>query len=527
VTLYWVVTTMTTVGYGDITPTNNLERAYAVVVMILGATVFGYIIGSIAELSSGREDALSTRLCLLRDFCDERGLNARTSSYTTRHYAFFYQEMTAQHDEIGLLHELSPAVKKEVILYIHRELIRSIALYKNPLPDWFVATSVRLLEPQAFCQGASMVGPEEATTHQDMIFVQDGMCESYRPSTVSCAPVTGHGQRRASHEHAIRWLSRRKQKKERMQKERGDDADDESSEEEEVQEDAVLEYITKGMVWGYHLLLQKLQGTKQLVCLRCGMEEPCFVFVLRQSVLSDMISMQPDFAAMIQEVLSDVISHQVIHHGKPPQLPQPSPAKARPKESPSPGQSPRPSPSSSVTVSPQVPSPPPELDVQPFSPQAPSPLRIAGDPFGAASSCEFGGGSGSAESPAGVTDPRERLRSAAAGPEDEYRLQFPVAEDCPEEDRPMPGQSIAVGTGYPPGCLEAAPSPPDGQPPFDGLAPFGSFGTPVGQEAMPHLREGESVPASPSLPNQPHEDPAVLEAMRGRVESGAGTGLLQ
>merc|ERR1719313_216874 len=138
VTLYWVFTTMTTVGYGDITPTNDLERIYAVVVMIFGATVFGYIIGSIAELSSGREDALGQKLCLLRDFCDERGLNQRTQSYAQRHYAFWYQEMTPLHDEPRLLHELPPSLRKEVILHIHRHAIRTIALFRRPLPDWFV-----------------------------------------------------------------------------------------------------------------------------------------------------------------------------------------------------------------------------------------------------------------------------------------------------------------------------------------------------------------------------------------------------
>ena len=41
---------MTTVGYGDITPTNMAERIYAICAMFFGATMFGYVIGSIASI---------------------------------------------------------------------------------------------------------------------------------------------------------------------------------------------------------------------------------------------------------------------------------------------------------------------------------------------------------------------------------------------------------------------------------------------------------------------------------------------
>ena len=39
--LYWAITTMTTVGYGDILPRSDAERVYATASMLLGATVFG------------------------------------------------------------------------------------------------------------------------------------------------------------------------------------------------------------------------------------------------------------------------------------------------------------------------------------------------------------------------------------------------------------------------------------------------------------------------------------------------------
>ena len=49
-TLYWSITTLATVGYGDIVPINTAERLVTIVIMLLGATVFGYIVSNVSGL---------------------------------------------------------------------------------------------------------------------------------------------------------------------------------------------------------------------------------------------------------------------------------------------------------------------------------------------------------------------------------------------------------------------------------------------------------------------------------------------
>lgn len=50
--LYWAFTTMVTVGYGDITPTNSDERIYSMCVMMVASATFAYTINSIGTLIS-------------------------------------------------------------------------------------------------------------------------------------------------------------------------------------------------------------------------------------------------------------------------------------------------------------------------------------------------------------------------------------------------------------------------------------------------------------------------------------------
>ena len=45
------VTTMTTIGYGDITPANEYERLFAMFVMVTGTAVYSYGITSVIQLT--------------------------------------------------------------------------------------------------------------------------------------------------------------------------------------------------------------------------------------------------------------------------------------------------------------------------------------------------------------------------------------------------------------------------------------------------------------------------------------------
>ena len=57
VSIYWSFTTMITVGYGDVTPANTLERCYAAVIMVLSCAVFAYSLNSVGNIITdlGRE----------------------------------------------------------------------------------------------------------------------------------------------------------------------------------------------------------------------------------------------------------------------------------------------------------------------------------------------------------------------------------------------------------------------------------------------------------------------------------------
>jgi len=51
--LHWSFQTLTTVGYGDVTVGNKVEKTFACLLMIFGAAFYSYMIGALLGISQG------------------------------------------------------------------------------------------------------------------------------------------------------------------------------------------------------------------------------------------------------------------------------------------------------------------------------------------------------------------------------------------------------------------------------------------------------------------------------------------
>ena len=62
--IYWAVVTLTTVGYGDISPQSNLGQALAAIIMVLGYSIIAVPTGVVTvEISRVKKTEVSTEVC--------------------------------------------------------------------------------------------------------------------------------------------------------------------------------------------------------------------------------------------------------------------------------------------------------------------------------------------------------------------------------------------------------------------------------------------------------------------------------
>ncbi|KAJ0388579.1 hypothetical protein P43SY_011527 [Pythium insidiosum] len=86
------MTTMTTVGYGDTPPGNTLEVAYVAVGVLIGASTFTYVIGtlsSIVDEMHATSDQRRERMDRLKAYLKERNLSKPLAARLRRYYESF------------------------------------------------------------------------------------------------------------------------------------------------------------------------------------------------------------------------------------------------------------------------------------------------------------------------------------------------------------------------------------------------------------------------------------------------------
>ena len=136
--VYWALTTLTTVGYGDITPANNAERKYTLMTLLIGALVFGYILSSVGEMMGSIDKnaaELDNKLGEVKDFTRWHKMHPDLAARVRKYSEVFYSRQSAM-DEEAIIENLAPSLRREVVRHLLRKTVKNIPMFSEEFCEY-------------------------------------------------------------------------------------------------------------------------------------------------------------------------------------------------------------------------------------------------------------------------------------------------------------------------------------------------------------------------------------------------------
>lgn len=190
--LYWTITTLTTVGYGDVTPVTDAQKVYAIATMVAGIAFIGYLIGIMASILSKRDPARARFLENVEALSVAakyggipRGLQTRIYDY----YTYVWRQRRG-YDESEFLESLPRSLEEEVSLYMKRDVVSRVGLFRGADPAFLRYVALRL-KPQVLTPGDWVF--REGDEGTEMYFIVRGEVEVSRADHPGVRATLGEG----------------------------------------------------------------------------------------------------------------------------------------------------------------------------------------------------------------------------------------------------------------------------------------------------------------------------------------------
>lgn len=190
--IYWSVTTLTTIGYGDITPSTNLQTIYTMCIMLVGAGAYGYLVANIASILANSDIVRAQfvdKIQKINTFMKYKKIPQEMQKDILNYYDYIWKNRKG-YDENKILQELPPSLRLKVSIYLNSDLVRKVPILKNASDD-LISKIILNLVPVVYMKDDFIF--KKGDTGHHLYFISKGQVEILGEDGITSYGVLSEG----------------------------------------------------------------------------------------------------------------------------------------------------------------------------------------------------------------------------------------------------------------------------------------------------------------------------------------------
>ena len=187
--LYWSITTMASIGYGDLHPHLTSERVIGILIMNFSSITFGYLLGNIGGIISKHTAKVKERrevMVNLNKLTKQHKIPEDLKRRVLNHAHFHFAQSKNKIDFSKTISILSPPLREEIYSHVNGKTVRSFPLFGD-IQDSCIASISRALKPQLNSPNDCLI--KENTESLNMFYIIRGCVEILDETTGSSIKI--------------------------------------------------------------------------------------------------------------------------------------------------------------------------------------------------------------------------------------------------------------------------------------------------------------------------------------------------
>ncbi|MBF0285612.1 MAG: ion transporter [Magnetococcales bacterium] len=188
--VYWTITTLASVGYGDITPTTDGGRLFAMLVMLIGVGLYGVVIGNVSMLlvnTNAHEMRQKEKLAGIANFMERYQVPRAVQLDVFSYFSHFLLERSPPDEQI--LADMPEKLREQLEMHINIHILEQVPLFRN-MPKPCLEELAAAQKPMVFGPGEVIVRAGEVG--REMYFLLHGVVHVLRPDGVPITKLYKH-----------------------------------------------------------------------------------------------------------------------------------------------------------------------------------------------------------------------------------------------------------------------------------------------------------------------------------------------